>query len=167
MGAIPILAAALGDASAPARPLNGYIVAANAVVLFHLVYVAVVLLGLLLIGLGGVLKWKWVRNFWFRALHLSMMSVVVVETVFGIECPLTTWENQLRRAGGDDIRGGDFIARFANDLLFPTYTDDNRIYYTIAYYAVGALVFLTFFFVRPNWPWRSGKSGDAGCGKRA
>ena len=133
--------------------MNWPIIAADAVVVLHLAYVAFVLVGLILIYIGWWRGWRWVRNFWFRLLHLVMIGAVVLEMVFDIECPLTTWENNLREAGGDAKRGADFVARCVNDILFPNYTDDNRIYFTIAFYATGALIFLAMVLVRPRWPW--------------
>ena len=49
---------------------------------------------------GIALRWAWVRNFWFRTIHLAMIAVVVAESLCGIVCPLTDWEDRLREAGG-------------------------------------------------------------------
>ncbi len=66
----------------------------------HFAYVAFVVVGLLVIWTGYFLRWSFVRNFWFRFAHLGCMGVVVVESVFGVTCPLTTWEMQLRLLAG-------------------------------------------------------------------
>ena len=66
----------------------------------HFAYVAYVVLGLILIALGGLLSWRWVRNPWFRWSHFLMIGVVVVEAGFGITCPLTTWEKACRLEAG-------------------------------------------------------------------
>jgi len=71
-----------------------YRLAADAVVIVHVAYVAFVAVGLLAILLGLVCRWRWVRNFWFRSLHLLAILVVAAEAVCGITCPLTTWEQQ-------------------------------------------------------------------------
>lgn len=131
--------------------MHPYIILANLVVFLHLVYVAFVPLGLVVVWVGYFCRWQWVRNFWFRVIHLLMIGVVVLETVFRIECPLTTWENQLREAAGQDIRGEDFIARFLNDLI---YWDAPKWVFPLMYYGFGALVLLTFLVVRPRWPWQ-------------
>ena len=73
---------------------------ADLIVVFHASYVSFVVLGLLVILIGAVLRWKWVRNFWFRIAHLAAIGVVVVESLAGIPCPLTVWESQLRRTAG-------------------------------------------------------------------
>ena len=50
--------------------------------------------------MGVVLRWKWVRNPWFRAIHLIAIGIVVAESLAGIPCPLTVWERQLRKMAG-------------------------------------------------------------------
>ena len=50
---------------------------------------------------GVCLRWSWVRNFWFRAIHLLLIGIVVVESLCSINCPLTDWENRLREASGE------------------------------------------------------------------
>ena len=58
-----------------------YRLAADAVVIVHYAYVAFVAVGLLAILLGLVCGWRWVRNFWFRSLHLLAILVVAAEAV--------------------------------------------------------------------------------------
>jgi hypothetical protein len=66
----------------------------------HFAYVTFVIVGLILTLVGAVLHWRWVRNFWFCLMHLSMIGVVVLEAWCGVVCPLTTWENELRELAG-------------------------------------------------------------------
>ena len=82
---------------------------ADVVVFVHVAYVGFVVVGLFLIFLGRLLRWNWVRNFWFRAIHVTMIGIVVVEALFGITCPLTTWENRLREMNGETAYQGSFI----------------------------------------------------------
>ena len=65
-----------------------YRLAADAVVLVHFSYVAFVVVGLAAILLGLARRWGWVRNVWFRSLHLLAILVVAAEAVCGITCPL-------------------------------------------------------------------------------
>lgn len=58
-----------------------YSLAADAIVVAHLIYVSFVIFGLVLILLGRALGWTWVRNSWFRVIHLSMIMIVVVESL--------------------------------------------------------------------------------------
>src|SRR5690606_38517008 len=66
-----------------------YRLAADAVVVIHFAYAASVVLGLALILIGIPLRWRWIRNRWFRLVHLAMIGTVVAEAWAGIVCPLT------------------------------------------------------------------------------
>ena len=70
---------------------------ADLIVMTHTAYVSFVVFGLLAILIGVALGWDWVRNIWFRAIHLTAIVIVVAEALAGIPCPLTTWEKQLRK----------------------------------------------------------------------
>lgn len=131
-----------------------YRILADAIVVFHFGYVSFVVFGLIAILLGVVLGWRWVRNFWFRAVHFLMIAVVVFEALIGFECPLTTWERELRTAAGQSAEDGSFIGRLAHDLLF---YDAPEWVFTICYCLFGAAVLLTLILApprRPNWPAR-------------
>jgi hypothetical protein len=91
---------------------------ADLVVAFHVVYVAFVVGGEALILLGGLLRWGWVRNLWFRIIHVSAIVFVAAEAVIGMTCPLTDWENQLRRLAGEAVEEGTFIGRCLHRLIF-------------------------------------------------
>ena len=58
----------------------------------HAAFATFVILGLVLILVGGYLSWSWVRNSWFRALHLLSITIIVVQSWLGVVCPLTTLE---------------------------------------------------------------------------
>jgi len=73
-----------------------YRILADLVLVIHLAYAGFIVLGMAAILLGIVLKWQWVRNFWFRLIHLIMIAIVVEESILGVICPLTDWEDQLR-----------------------------------------------------------------------
>jgi hypothetical protein len=135
--------------------MNFYGFLADAIVILHFAYVAMVVGGLVAILVGIALRRSWVRNFWFRSIHLLMIGVVVIEGWCGILCPLTEWENRLREAGGGPSRSGTFIGRWVHDLLFLDMTPDEL---TIYYVVFGAVVLLTFILSPPRWPRRGQKS---------
>ena len=81
-------------------------VLADLIVVFHACYVSFVVFGLAAILAGIVFRWGWVRNFWFRAIHLVMIAIVVGESLAGVPCPLTVWEQQLRKRAGEALHGG-------------------------------------------------------------
>jgi hypothetical protein len=128
-----------------------YSTLANAVVVAHAAYVLFVIFGLAAVLLGVFFRWSWTRNFWFRAVHLAMIGVVVVEAVLNIVCPLTTLEHYLRKKAGQRVEETSFIGRWVHELIFfeaPEYV------FTIVYCAFGAAVLATFVLAPPRWPWR-------------
>lgn len=126
-----------------------YRILADAVVTVHFAYVAFVVVGLVLTLAGAALRWKWVRNFWFRVLHLAMIGVVVAEAWCGIVCPLTTWENELRRRAGQAGYRGGFIANLLHDAMF--FEADPWVF-TLGYSLFGLAVLATFFIAPPRLP---------------
>lgn len=130
--------------------MDTYRLLADAIVAVHLVYVAFVVLGMVAILLGIALRWSWVRNFWFRTIHLLMIGVVVAESLCGVLCPLTEWENQLREASGDPNEAGSFVGRWAHELLF---VDVPPWVMSICYAIFGLAVLATYLLAQPRWPW--------------
>jgi hypothetical protein len=66
-----------------------YLLAADAILLLHVMFAVFVIIGLALIIISKVLNWSWVRNPWFRIAHVAAIGVVVVQSWFGVNCPLT------------------------------------------------------------------------------
>jgi len=124
---------------------------ADLIVVIHAGFVAFVVFGLLAIVLGLLLRWGWVRNFWFRAAHLLAILVVVGEALAGVMCPLTTWENQLRQQAGEQSYPGDFIGYWAHQLIF---FDAEPWVFTAGYVLFGLTVLVVFLVGPPRWPWR-------------
>jgi hypothetical protein len=93
-------------------------VLADVIVVVHAAYVSFVLFGMVAILMGMAFKWNWVRNFWFRAIHLSMIGIVVGESLARVPCPLTIWEDQLRKIAGQTGYTGDFIGHWTHWLIF-------------------------------------------------
>jgi len=91
---------------------------ADAILAVHVGVVAFVVGGQLLILLGGPLGWRWVRAWWFRLLHLLLMAFIVVQTWLGELCPLTVWEQDLRRAAGQKGYSESFIEHWLSRLIF-------------------------------------------------
>ncbi len=125
-----------------------YSLLADAVVILHAAYVAFVLFGLLAILLGYVVRWDWIRNFWFRGIHLAMILIVAFEALMGIVCPLTTLENFLREQAGETVRSGSFVGQIVHDLLF--YEAPPWVF-TFAYCGFALLVLGTFVLVPIRW----------------
>lgn len=124
-----------------------YRLAADLTVVIHFSFVMFVILGQLLIIIGGLLKWNWVRNFKFRSIHLAAILFVVFESLVKIECPLTTFEKWLRDQAGETSYQGDFIAACVHETLFmqaPPWV------FTLCYSLFGLFVLITFYLAPPR-----------------
>ncbi|HUX72410.1 MAG TPA: DUF2784 domain-containing protein [Steroidobacteraceae bacterium] len=124
------------------------LIIADAVVIVHFLIVLFIVAGVPLVYLGVAAHWAWVRSWPWRALHLAAISLVAAESLFGISCPLTVWENALR--GMATSRG--FIERWMDRVIFydaPTWV------FTVAYLAFAALVLATWVAVPPTRRWRA------------
>ena len=125
---------------------------ADLIVIIHLGIVIFVVSGLFVILLGGALRWRFVRNFWFRVIHLAMILIVVFEAVFGISCPLTVWEYELRVAAGQrDASDMAFVSRLIHQLIFFEFPP---IVFTVGYCLFGIAVLASWRLVPPLLPWK-------------
>ena len=132
-------------------------VLADLIVVFHACYVSFVVFGLAAILAGAVFRWRWVRNFWFRAIHLVMIAIVVGESLAGVPCPLTVWEQQLRKRAGEVSFTGDFIGHWAHRLIF--YRAEPWVF-TLIYSGFGLAVAAAFVLAPPRWPGKNSRSSD-------
>jgi len=112
---------------------------ADAVLVVHVLFVLFVVGGFALI-LAGAGRWSWIRNRTFRVLHVAAIVFVAVETVLGITCPLTSWEDTLRATGREER---SFIGRWLAWLL---YYDLPEWVFATAYCA---------FALAVVWAWRA------------
>jgi len=133
---------------------------ADLVLILHTAFIAFVLVGLVLTWVGIFHRWRWVRGFGFRAAHMAAIVYVVAQAYFGIVCPLTIWENQLRvRAGQQAYSDRGFIHDWLHNLIF---FDAPSWVFTICYTVFGLLVLGTLIFAPPHRPrfLRGGAGGD-------
>jgi len=123
-------------------------VLADIVAVLHGAYAASIVVILLLVLLGYVMKWEWIRNPWFRSIHLVMIAVVVAQSWVGIICPLTTLEAFLRRRAGQGFDDGSVVTQVIHAFLFyhaPWWV------FTLCYSLCGILVGATFVLIPPRW----------------
>jgi Protein of Unknown function (DUF2784) len=116
---------------------------ADIVLFVHFAFVAFVVGGLAAIWLGAAFRWRWIRNFNFRVVHLAAIAFVAAEALLGVMCPLTIWEDNLRGRASDM----SFIARFIRGVMFyelPPWV------FTVAYVAFAAIVALTLWLIPPR-----------------
>jgi len=100
-----------------------YLFFADSVLFIHVLVVAFVVLGLVVTLIGGVAKWAWARNPWFRLTHLACIGTV------------------------DKVYSGSFIAHWLDNIL---YYDLPVWVFTFAYSSFGALVLLSWVWVKPH-----------------
>ncbi|MHB0959823.1 MAG: DUF2784 domain-containing protein [Pirellulaceae bacterium] len=122
---------------------------ADVTVVFHFAYASFIVLALAAIVVGWMRRWGWIRNFWFRLIHLLMIGGVAIESYFGVPCPLTVLENRLRQLAGQTTYPGSFIGTWANELLF---FDASEVVFTLLYGLIFMLVLGSFLFAPPRWP---------------
>ena len=116
---------------------------ADAILVAHAAFVAFVVAALPTIWIGAALGRRFAFNPWFRAAHLAAIAFVVVESLLGFMCPLTSWEDGLR--GSTTSEG--FIERWIHAWLFwnwPAWV------FTAVYVAFGALVAWTWWRFPPR-----------------
>lgn len=120
---------------------------ADFVLVFHFCIAGFIVLGLILVWIGAAVGteagWSWVRNPWFRYLHLAAIAFVAAEALLGFVCPLTAWEDALR--GG--ARPETFVGRWVARLLY--YRAPEWVF-TAAYCAWTVASLLTLRFVPPR-----------------
>ncbi len=124
-----------------------YALAADALLVAHVLFVVFVLFGLILVFAGKFLCWQWVRNPWFRVIHLLAISVVVLQSWFGVICPLTVWEMELRAKSGHISYDGTFVTHWLNELL---YYQAPPWVFVVCYTVFGGLVVSSWVWVRPR-----------------
>jgi hypothetical protein len=125
-----------------------WLIAADLVTVIHAGYVAFVIIGTVAIVVGCAARWDWVRNFYFRVVHLAMILFVCGEALIGATCPLTVWENTLRVRGGESGYSRDFVGYWLDWLIF---YDAPPWVFTAVYLALGALLILAFWLVPVDW----------------
>jgi len=124
-----------------------YLLCADAILFLHVLFVLFVVLGLLLVLVGGVLKWRWVRNPFFRGVHLLAIGLVVLQAWLDMACPLTIWEMALREKAGAVVYKGSCIAYWLERLL---YVQAPPWVFTVVYTVFGSAVVASWYFIRPR-----------------
>jgi hypothetical protein len=114
---------------------------ADVVLLLHALFVVFIVAALLLTIVGGFRQWLWVRNWWFRIVHLVGIAVVVVQSWAGLLCPLTSFEMWLRGQAGGVQYKGSFIQYWLGHFL---YYDAPAWVFAVIYTAFGLLVIITW-----------------------
>lgn len=131
---------------------------ADVILAVHVLVVIFVVGGQLLILLGWWRAWSWVRNGWFRLAHLATIVVVVLQAWLGRLCPLTIWEQELRRAAGQPFHQQSSIEYWVGRYL---YLDLPWWMFVLAYTVFALVVVWTWWKLPPRrQPGRQSPDGD-------
>ena len=124
-----------------------FLLAADIVLVLHVLFVAFIVIGLVSVFIGELLSWSWIRNPWFRLLHLVAIGVVVIQAWFGIICPLTMLEMELRLQAADMVYTGSFISYWLGKVL---YYELPPWVFVFSYTIFAAVVIYSWFWIRPR-----------------
>lgn len=121
---------------------------ADTLLVIHFAFIAFVAGGFVLTAVGCFRRWRWVRNVWFRRLHLGAVLLVVVQQWLGVSCPLTVLENSLRAAASEAGYASEpFVAYWLRRLI---HYDLPPWVFTLVYTGFGALVAGAWLIVPPE-----------------
>ena len=116
---------------------------ADAILLIHAFVVAFIVGGAFYIWIGVWRGWAGIRSPLFRYVQLGAMLFVAAETVMGLVCPLTLWENALR----GNQSGTGFVAHWVGRLI---YYDLPGWVFSAAYVAFAGALLVTLILVPPG-----------------
>jgi hypothetical protein len=91
---------------------------AEAVLWLHVCVILFNVAGLVAIPLGAWRGWRFIRIFWWRALHLAILAVVAIQAVLEKACFLTVWQNELLECAGETPSSTPLIERWVIGLIF-------------------------------------------------
>lgn len=109
----------------------------------HLAVIAFNVAGCVLVPIGAWLRWRWVREFWWRLAHLLSLAVVALQALLGRACFLTIWQGDV--AGHATTQ--PLIAGWIDRLIYwplPLWV------FAVAYVVVFVYVIALWMLVRPR-----------------
>ena len=120
---------------------------ADLLLILHVAIVLFIVGGLVATAVGGPLGWGWVRGFRWRVLHVIAMGFVATGALVGWICPLTIWEDALRRRAGEAEYGTGFVQYWLERLLYHDWPDWV---FTVLYLAVFGAILAAWRLVPPR-----------------
>ena len=115
---------------------------ADIVLAIHFCVVLFIVSGLILIPIGYWLSWDWINLRKYRITHLGMMIFITLETLCGLTCPLTSFENYLR--GIDQSKS--FLGYWLGKII---YWELPSLFFIVLYCMVLGLIILMWRLFPP------------------
>ena len=125
-------------------------VAATAIFWAHVAVIAFNVSGLIAIPLGAWRAWRFVRVFWWRALHLGALALVALQAVLGETCFRTIWESDFLARAGESASNEPIIQKWISRIIFwpfPLWV------FAVLYVGVCIYTLLLWRLVPPQLPW--------------
>ena len=117
---------------------------ANLVAVIHLAYFFFVLGGAVAIAAGGIKRWRWVSNPWFRITHSAAVFIVLFEEITGVPCVLNLAQAWLRTKSIGQEQATEGMGGLLDFLLYETISPLSL---DIFYWSMGVIVLLLFWKV--------------------
>ena len=114
------------------------------VLFFHFFIFLFITFSFFLIPFGYFQKWEWVKNKYYRLIHLVLMGIILIETILGFMCPLTILENFLR----NNIEVDNNLTQIIHQIMY--WNLPNYQFIILYILSFSYLIFLWFFF-KPNF----------------
>ena len=115
-------------------------VIADFILFTHLIIAIFISAGIVIFPIGGLLSWRWCNNFSLRITHLGLIVVVFIETLIGVNCPLTLAEDYFRAQSTQQ----SFIGSLMYSLLYWN-VSDSLFFYLYGICVVWALLLWILF----------------------
>ena len=120
------------------------IIFSEIVLLFHFGIFLFIVTSFFLIPLGYYQKWKWVKNKYYRSIHIILMGFIFIETILGFMCPLTLLEHFLR----NDTKVNNKFTEIIHLIMYwnlPIYQ------FIILYFLSFLYLIFLWFFLKPDF----------------
>jgi hypothetical protein len=120
---------------------------ADVVLWLHVIVVLFNVFWLVVVPIGAWRGWRFVRIFWWRALHVAILAVVAIQAVFGRACFLTLWQSDLLQQAGEAGSTAPLIQRWVTRLIFwpvPLWV------FVVLYLAICAYALVLWWLVPPD-----------------
>ena len=113
---------------------------ADFILFIHFIIAIFISAGMVILPVGGLLSWRWCKNFSLRVVHLGLIVVVFIETLIGVHCPLTVAENYFRAQTTDQ----SFLGSLMKNILYWDMSE-NLFFYLYGICVVWVLILWIFF----------------------